>query len=386
MRILYVLSGSTIYAGATKAFMGLLDCVLDQGVQVAVLCPEKNGIYDELIHRGVDVIVSDVRFTIWPIHKGIKHKLLFIPRLIYRNSLNVLAYLRLLRFAKKWKPDIIHSNVSVVDIGFKVARRIGVQHVWHIREYGDFDFDIAPTYGIFLRKLNADGNFCVSITEGVKEHHHLSDSKCEVIYDGVMSASACRYNSEKSPYFLFAGRLEEAKGIEFCIKAYTQFYNDTKTKTELWVAGSSIDNQYYDYLKKLAGSAPVKFLGMRKDVYDLMYNAKALIVPSRHEGFGFITAEAMFNGCLVLGRNTSGTKEQMDNGLKETGSEIALRFETLDELISQMKEVEKNDVEYYYDMIMKAQKVVHSNYTKEAHASKVMILYRRLLGQKISKR
>ena len=381
MRVLYVLSGSTVYAGSSKAFMGLLDYVLNEGIQVAILCPEKNGIYEELKQRGVVVIVSDVRFTIWPIRKGIKHKLLFIPRLIYRNSLSYIAYLRLLQFAKKWKPDIIHSNVSVVDIGFKVAQRLGVQHVWHIREYGDLDFDIAPSYDNFLHKLNANGNFCISITEGVKEHHHLTDLKCEVIYDGVMSANACRYNAQKAQYFLFAGRLDEAKGIEFCIKSYNLFYHETKTETELWVAGSSIDNNYFEYLKKLAGDAPVKFLGMRKDIYDLMYNAKALIVPSRHEGFGFITAEAMFNGCLVIGRNTSGTKEQMDNGLKETGSEIALRFETVDELVNRLKEVEKNDIAYYSDMILRAQQVVLDNYSTEQHAAKVIALYNRLTNE-----
>ena len=51
-----------------------------------------------------------------------------------------------------------------------------------------------------------------------------------------------------------------------------------------------------------------------------------LIVPSIFEGFGFITAEGMANGCVVLGRNTAGTKEQFDNGVKMTGKEIGVRF------------------------------------------------------------
>ena len=220
MKVLYVLSGSTPFAGSTKAFKGLLIYVLKSGIEVCVLCPDKNGIYQNLMQCGVHVIVSDVRFTIWPIHKGLKHILLFIPRLIYRNTLSLMAYHRLLRFAREWKPDIIHTNVSVVDIGYKVARKLGIQHVWHVREYGDFDFDFAPSYASFLRKLNSDGNYCIAITNGVKEHHNLSDKKCEVIYDGVLSENVCRYNSQKSSYFLFAGRLEEAKGIEMCIRAY----------------------------------------------------------------------------------------------------------------------------------------------------------------------
>jgi glycosyltransferase involved in cell wall biosynthesis len=38
-----------------------------------------------------------------------------------------------------------------------------------------------------------------------------------------------------------------------------------------------------------------------------MAHATALIVSSYHEGFGFITVEAMFNGCLVIGNNKGGT-------------------------------------------------------------------------------
>lgn len=384
MKVLYVLSGTTQYGGASKAFMGLLDFVLKEGIQVAVLCPEKNGLYRELIERGVKVIVSDVRFTIWPIHKDLKQKILFLPRLIYRNALSFIAYYKLLRFAKTYKPDIIHTNVSVVDIGYKVAKKLGIQHVWHVREYGDFDFDFdfAPSYTSFLRKLNAEGNYCIAITEGVKSHHKLSDKKCEVIYDGVLSNKSCRYNPQKSPYFLFAGRLEETKGIETCIRVFVDYYHESNTATELWVAGDTIDNQYYKSLHEIASDAPVKFLGMRKDIYDLMYYAKALVVPSRNEGFGFITAEAMFNGCLVIGRNTSGTKEQMDNGVKITGREIALRFDNDDGLKAALRKVDSEEVDSFRDMILLGQEVVRNQYSTEVHASKVISLYKRLIDER----
>ena len=36
----------------------------------------------------------------------------------------------------------------------------------------------------------------------------------------------------------------------------------------------------------------------------------------------------MYNHCLVIGRNTAGTKEQFDNGLDQTGEEIGLRFDS----------------------------------------------------------
>lgn len=381
MKVLYILSGTTIYGGATKAFLNLLSGLYEAGITPMLLCPDKNGIYNDLVNRGLDVVVSDVRFATWPSRQGLRNLLLFMPRLLYRISLNIIAYYRLLRYAKCKRPDIIHTNVSVVDLGYRVARRLGIPHVWHVREYGDFDFgfDFAPSYAAFLKRLNSEGNYCIAITEGIKEHHNLNDEKCEVIYDGVLSERDCQYIPQKNSYFLFAGRLEEAKGIELCLRSYVQYWQESKTMTELWIAGDAIDSGYYSFLRRIVGDAPVRFLGMRRDIYSLMSRAKALIVSSRHEGFGFITAEAMFNGCLVIGRNTSGTKEQMDNGFRMTGKEIALRFNTKDELVSMLKQADEMEMSDYVEIVKRAQNVASELYSIERHNKKVVALYQRIL-------
>ena len=305
--------------------------------------------------------------------------MLFVPRLVFYCILNLKAYYKLLNFANDIKPDIIHSNVSVVDVGYRVAKKINTPHVWHIREYGDFDFNFAPSYKAFISHLNDDINHCLAITKGVKEHHHLSDNKCRVIYDGVLSLKESRSLKEKSDYFLFAGRLEEAKGIELCIKGYVRFWKKTKSKISLKIAGDSIDPSYSSYLKTLANGAPIEFLGMKKDIYNIMLNAKALIVSSRHEGFGFITAEAMFNDCLVIGRNTNGTKEQMDNGISCTGKEIALRFITEEELSERLFDVYTKGDNYYMDMRKRAQYTVEKLYTAETHTARVLDYYETIL-------
>lgn len=380
--MLYVLSGTTTYGGATKAFLGLLENIKKANIEVSVLCPDTKGIYSFLLKSGIPIVVSDVRFTIWPSKKGLINICLFLPRIIYRSFLNIVAYNRLLRFAKQEKPDIIHTNVSIVNIGYKVAKKLGIPHVWHVREYGDadFNFKFAPSYSSFLNQLNDKCNYCITITNGVKLHHGLNDGKSVIIYDGVLSEKCRRYNPKKKNYFLFAGRLEEAKGIDLCIRAYVNSYNNNHIAAELWVAGNAIDKNYYDYIKNLAGETPVKFLGMRQDIYELMYEAKALIVPSRNEGFGFITAEAMFNGCLVLGMNTGGTKEQMDNGLKVAGQEIALRFETEEELSKLIDKVDKDQPSKYEEMIMAGQNVAVGLYSTERHSKQVIDLYKKIVS------
>ena len=148
----------------------------------------------------------------------------------------------------------------------------------------------------------------------------------------------------------------------------------------MYIVGAFQDVNYYNECCKLvevnAAQSFVKFLGRRNDVYELMAQSEMLIVPSIFEGFGFITAEGMANGCVVLGRNTAGTKEQFDVGLKMTGREIGFRFTTEADLVQCMEKVSKTDCS---GMLKAAKKVVLSNYTQGIHAQKVMDYYKKIL-------
>jgi glycosyltransferase involved in cell wall biosynthesis len=123
----------------------------------------------------------------------------------------------------------------------------------------------------------------------------------------------------------------------------------------------------------------IKFLGYRTDVYELMLNAIALVVPSKFEGFGFITAEAMFNGCLVIGKNTAGTKEQFDNGLEIKGEEIGIRYNTVEELSQVMLSICRDGIGFYYETIKKAQETVVELYSSNRNADKVFNTYKEII-------
>ena len=55
----------------------------------------------------------------------------------------------------KFKPDIIHTNIGPISIGYEVARQKNIPHIWHLREYQKLDFNINyfPTFNCFKRKL-----------------------------------------------------------------------------------------------------------------------------------------------------------------------------------------------------------------------------------------
>lgn len=114
-------------------------------------------------------------------------------------------------------------------------------------------------------------------------------------------------------------------------------------------------------------------------VKTLMHKALALVVASKAEAFGRVTAEAMFAGCLVIGRNTAGTKEQFDNGLLFSQREIGLRFSSINELASLFNQIMENGVVTYFPMIKAAQDTVAHLYSEEQYVSAIYDFYKYVL-------
>lgn len=389
MKVVYVTHVSGIFDGSGKALCNMLYGLMEKGVVPLVVFPQSGGLCQVLEEKGIETRVLNYRMGTYPPVKTMRDVCLFLPRLAGRILLNRRAAGRLADIAQQWGAELIHSNTSVVNIGYRAAHRLGLPHVWHIREYGALDFHYYYYYytrKAFLQKLRAKKSYTICITKDVQQYDRLAGWEASrVIYDGVLSERQLRFHEQKELYFLFAGRLEENKGIGDLLPAFSDFVKRRpESKITLKVAGNTVNAAYRDFLRseayRLGIADRVEFLGMRKDVLELMGKAYAMIVPSRSEGFGFITAEAMFNGALVIGRNTAGTKEQFDNGLQQTGDEIALRYGRQEELVRCMCEVVDNGIEHYFPMIRRSLQVVRELYSSENHTKQVYDFYKQIIS------
>lgn len=386
MKVLFIKSSTTTHGGGSKAFMQMLSGLISLGVTPMVVLPDKKGLYTTLQSMGITCISLRYRMSVYPWSRSLKDKLMFIPRLIGRILVNNFATLQLIRITKQFKPNLIHSNVSVTAIGYYAARLLKIPHVWHVREYGDLDFNMHyyPTTQIQRNRYKKNLSYTICITKDIQRHHQLKEwTNSTVIYDGVLSTNDKTYIEHKKSYFLFAGRLEKAKGILPLIDAYAQYNKQHSHPLPLYVAGSG-DLEYTQLIKEklqhFGLEKDIKLLGMRDDILSLYKDAKALIVPSISEGFGFITAEAMFCGCLVIGNDTAGTKEQLDNGKEITGEEIALRYSTQEQLVQHLINVTDNSIVHYEQMICQSQQTVSKLYTTEIHAKQIYDYYNYILG------
>lgn len=376
MRVLYITHSSEV-EGSGLALLNIVNDMKQQGIEPVAVFPKDGPLLAEFGKNGIDYKI--IRF--FSSGRSIKTKpIKHITVRLYGFVINILAILKLICFVKHNPVDIIHSNTGIVRVGYYLSKYLHIPHVWHLREYQTLDFNIIPYGGVKgMRILFAkSSNHCVSITKGIYDYYQLKEPKDSVIYDGVYSQSYSSVERKKKNHFLFVGSLTETKGVLDLIDAFKVFVTN-HPDIELWLAGRDVVG--IDSIIRNSGLSQIKYLGVRKDVYVLMSESMALIVPSFFEGFGFIIAEAMINHCLVIGRDTAGTKEQFDNGVKMCGKEIGLRFNSVEQLVAIMDEVVRKDITKYNDMIENAYRCA-KRYTIEENSKNIINIYNKIWKEK----
>jgi glycosyltransferase involved in cell wall biosynthesis len=224
-----------------------------------------------------------------------------------------------------------------------------------------------------LRQTNV-----VSITKDILEYFNLEkSSKAQVIYNGICSAEDKAEITEKENYFVSACTIAPNKGIQDAITAFEEFYK-THDEYRFYILGND-QSEYAEnlktYVQQKGLSDVIIFKGYqnKEQVYQFMQKAKALVVASYNEGFGRMTAEAAFNGTLVIGRNTAGTKEILDmvGGFPFDGDYIVIA--------EQMNTVHNLSKEEYNRLAQKAQELAVQQYSTEKNIEKIIDLYCNLI-------
>ena len=101
---------------------------------------------------------------------------------------------------------------------------------------------------------------------------------------------------------VFLGRLEiEQKGLDLLLHAYSRVAD--RVEADLWLAGDGPDADRVRDLARHRGVADrVHLLGSITGArrFDLLAEARLVVVPSRYETFGMVAAEALSVGSPVL--------------------------------------------------------------------------------------
>ncbi|MDE6273351.1 MAG: glycosyltransferase family 4 protein [Muribaculaceae bacterium] len=390
MKILFIFHYSRLKGGANISGLNLVRELKALGHELEVIVPADGDLCSELEMSGIEYNVIPFR-TAWPYTIGSTESYVkFFPRAIRNNITNRRALGRIVKRAEKFKPDIIHSNSSVISIGAKAAKKLGIPHVTHFREFGFRDTGFVDWH--IPNIVSSRGQFNIAISKDIAKFHNLTGDRSIVIYNGIYPRSAyaekLKSHSPKGNYLLYVGGIYEAKGIDDLLEAYSRLDAETRRNHPLWLAGASNSDRYESRMRQkaidLGIDKDIRWLGQRRDVAELMKNAKALIVASYAEAFGRIMAEAAFNGCPVIARDACGLHEQFENGVELTGKEIGFRFNTVEELSMQIQRVLNSSPDDLKEMLDAGYTTALKLYTNESNAEAVTDFYNTILTNKLS--
>lgn len=374
----------------------MADGVSAAGHEIKIVTPDEKGLTQVALERGWEVMVVPYRFCSLPLWKTGKDKIMFLPRLAKTILYNLKARGKVIKFAQSFGPDIIHDNTSVIDVGHYAAKRLNIPHIIHIREYGWKDFRLVLP-GLKSR-LNYSKSAIIGITRdltSMRGKHLPPERKC-TIYNGIVKRKEIKYDSEKEPFFFYAGRIQFAKGVSELIDAYINYCKFIISKNEkplkLILAGSTTNEmaffkQQAEHVRNAGLEDYVEWLGEISNVEDYMAKAAATVIPSYWEGFGRVMPEAMAAGSLCIARNTGGTAEQLSNGKNMLGRRIALEFNDSEDLTAKLLEVDKgyksneayNPGGQYEKLIKDSQNVIESLYLSENVGNKTLDFYNQVL-------
>ena len=382
INVLYVTFASENFDGATYSLMDLIKSVKEY-VKPIVMVGTEGCVYDYFTSNGVECIVCDFKEDLVgkpvKLHQYLKYVLKYIPNHLTFYRENRKCAKTVTQILSGRNIDIVHINNTVMSVGCDIAKALGAKAVWHLRGFMDLDFGWMPLRGwAKYHDLLKHTDAVIGITKTVLEHYIPLDSKnAYVISDAVRSKNDTCLVMSKEKYFLFcAGFLTEQKGCSFAISAFAKSGLATKGY-KLKIIGEA-HPKYMSKLKQIVSATglteAVEFLGRTDKVKEYMSHATAFLMCSENEGLGRVSIEAMFYGCLVIGRNSGGTKDFVFDG--KTG----LLFNDLEGCATAMQQAAETE---YIGIIRYAQQFARENFSIENYGAKILKVYGEALNRTI---
>lgn len=321
MNILYIVHDNK-KGGAALSFLEMVSHV-NKVHNVFVLTPHKQGFVPQRLGE-MKISYSNAHYFWWKIAQP-ENPLAATARVIIYQFLNLWNFIEAKRLRKKiqdMKIDIIHSNSSVIDFGALLSKETGIPHVWHLREYGEEDFDLKCVVSRkrYKKEMNFYAAAYIAISKSIKEKFSetVDRNKISQIYNGVSESFLLekQFSSSKEEFvkFLISGNYCKEKGQDDVIKAVAELRAQGIDGFKLYLAGNGDFSEAKRLVKENNLDNFVTFCGLVDNMLQLRESVDIEIVASKCEAFGRVTIEAMRMSNPVIGTNTGGTPELIRDG------------------------------------------------------------------------
>ncbi len=376
MRVLFVASDNNRTSGAFLS-MTALNYLLntEHNIQTKVILPNKGNGESLLLDKNIKY--KKVRSFDWIIPKDTRYDIKFKLVKSIKILWNFLSAVRIAFIALFGRYDIIHTNTTYAYVGFLAAKLAHKPHVWHLREFLEEDQGRKIISKKIGYRMIAKSNKIIAISRSIYEKYAkiFDEKKLSVVFNGI--DTDIFYKPQKSiflestPKLIYCGGFNKRKGFDELLEAIKKLSN-RKSNFKLLLMGQ-VSQKYKDKIKKLGIEHYVTYLGYQKEVEKWYEIADISFNCSQSEAFGRKTVEAMMVGNLLIGADTAGTKELIQDGktglLYKQGNtdDLANVIEYAINNTSKMKIIAEDGREYMYN-----------NMTARLNANRVVEIYKEM--------
>ena len=323
-KILFVAHAADICGGANRILLRMMEemsaCF---GIQPSVLVPEAGEMQQACKAAGIPVYIGRYHSCCTVYRREHKDILRFL-KLLFGPAVDALHTDAL----DKQLPrdfDLIYTNDRTVIAGAYLAKRRHIPHIWHARCFGWINSNRFPP--LWYRRMERLSDRIITISGALRAEfapHIQNSEKLLMIHDGIDLAKFAALPPTPHPRFrlLLSGRLIPAKGQTDAIRAMDILVNQHHADMELFLAGKAPLFQTDEYAQSLHSlvcrfhlEERVHFLGEVADITALRSGMDAELMCAWCEAFGLVSAEAMCAGLPVIGTNSGGTPEIIEDGV-----------------------------------------------------------------------
>lgn len=378
MKVLYMSTYSNM-SGANRSMLGIIDYVKEWGVEPFVIIPKHGPIEDELREKGIPYKLIPSAIWVNPGDSEIKSHM----KWILKKAINYLAEIKIGQYIRDNEINLVHINTVSNPAGAKYAIKCGIPLVWHIREMVEDDhnwkfYNENATYELLNKASKV-----VAISNSVRNRFApFLKENLITVYNGIKINDSLmkRRNILETPdiQIVCAGRVLPEKGQLEAVKAVALLVKKGFDNLVLNIYGTVGDKRYHDsiveYVKDHGLEKNVILHGYTSNMNQIWSETDIALVCSVAEAFGRVTVEAMMYGALVIGSDSAGTVELMND--MDTG--LLYKQGDFEDLSAKLLFVIENK-EKSRTMAKNGQAYMQTNMTAEKNAEKIFEIYQELV-------
>lgn len=326
IRVLYIASSDAGTGGSGKSLCEMVDLLKKSyNVEPIVINTNHNNLNHILDQAGIDNFSVGYKMNICQEESSkIKTLIKYIIKYLAYCIAIPFSILKIETSVDLKTIDVIHINNSTQDIGVLIGKKYDIPVIWHIREFGEKDFNFLYFKPNMAKYISDNAVKVIAISDAIKRdwlEKGIDSQKIVTIMHGINPDGIHMANhTNEKVRIIFSGRIIKQKGQEAFIDSLAILPDKTKRLISVDFFGTG-DIHYLSFLeekvKNLGLEQIVCFKGYTKNIKEELSHYDIGVVNSRCEGMGRTTIEYMTAGLCVLASNRGANLEIIDNG--ETG-------------------------------------------------------------------